>query len=79
MRDRSGGISSIAYNDIFESSNLSGPTFKKRRFTMSDDMKQELSKASDSIGKLVGSILGITLMTMWITIVATFTYQWYTG
>lgn len=53
--------------------------FQKRRFTMSDDMKQELSKASDSIGKLVGSILGITLMTMWITIVATFTYQWYTG
>ena len=46
---------------------------------MSDDIKQELSKASDSIGKLVGSILGITLMTMWITIVATFTYQWYTG
>lgn len=43
------------------------------------DVKQELNKVGDSFGKLVGSIFGITLMTMWITIVATFTYQWYTG
>jgi len=33
----------------------------------------------DSFGKLIGGILGITLMTMWITVVATFTHDWYAG
>ena len=32
-----------------------------------------------SVGRLVGGIVGITLMTMWITVVATFTHNWYTG
>ncbi len=33
----------------------------------------------DSVGRLIGGIIGITLMTMWITVVATFTHNWYTG
>ena len=33
----------------------------------------------DSVGRLIGVIVGITLMTMWITVVATFTHNWYTG
>lgn len=33
----------------------------------------------DSVGRLIGGIVGITLMTMWITVVATFTHNWYTG
>ena len=33
----------------------------------------------DSVGRLVGGIVGITLMTMWITVVATSTHNWYTG
>lgn len=33
----------------------------------------------ESLGRLVGGILGLTLLTMWITIVATFTHNWYVG
>ena len=42
-------------------------------------MSDGLEEFTVKIGSFVGGILGITLMTMWITIVATFTYQWYTG
>jgi len=31
------------------------------------------------LGRLLGGILGLTLLTMWITIVATFTHNWYVG
>ena len=33
----------------------------------------------ESLGKAIGTIFGLTLMTVWVTIVATFTYNWYTG
>jgi len=33
----------------------------------------------ESVGRLVGGVIGVTLMTMWITVVATITYNWYMG
>lgn len=32
-----------------------------------------------TISSVIGGIVGVTLMTMWITVVATFTHNWYTG
>jgi len=42
-------------------------------------MSENEKVSADSVGRLIGGIVGITLMTMWITVVATFTYNWYTG
>ena len=39
----------------------------------------EQKNGVESFGKAIGTILGITLVTAWITIVATFTHNWYTG
>ena len=49
--------------------------FSLKELMMSDSENNPLP----TISSVVGGIVGITLMTMWITVVATFTHNWYTG
>jgi len=43
-------------------------------------MSEENNKPiMESFGRMIGAIFGITLITMWVTVVATFTYNWYIG
>lgn len=46
---------------------------------MSNENNLNNKLTMESFGKMVGTILGITLITMWVTVVATFTHNWYMG
>lgn len=42
-------------------------------------MSDNSNNSIPTISSVVGGIIGVTLMTVWITIVATFTHNWYVG
>lgn len=42
-------------------------------------MSENENNVIPQISSVIGGIIGVTLMTMWITVVATFTHNWYTG